>query len=519
MTIWMAAREYSGIAEAGGVKNVVTSLCEALARLGHKVVCFVPFYGCVNPQSLGTFRRNEFTGQVESAGERYAISYSVGFLNGVQIILVGAQCFWAKQNVYTYCAADREIFPNCKIGEGYADQHLMNTVFQKAILAFGETCCSPKDSPEIIHCHDACAAALPAIVSCFKKNFFTRTRFVVTIHNAGPYYHHEFKDVDEAEFYTGLRRDVLEGAKNGNRVEPYLLASRYAALTTVSPDYAKELVDPKNQNTDGLSQIFAERKIAVIGITNGIDCALYDPKNVEASRLPFAFNPEKLDLEGKRKTREYFLQKIAGRDSPQIPALPRSGFLDAEGRVFFAYHGRLVRQKGILILLEAARELLKQVPEARLVINGQGEEALRDMCAAFANERRGRVVFYYGYEKAMSRTFTAAADFALLPSEFEPCGTEDFIAQAFGTIPVAHATGGLKKIVDGKTGFLYEPNTPERLAAIMIELVQKKLKNAKCFDKIIREAAKTLRQKYSWKSVAKEQYERLYWELMFGKQR
>ena len=53
MTIWTAAREYSGIAEAGGVKNVVTSLAEALARLGHKVVCFLPFYGCVNPQSLG----------------------------------------------------------------------------------------------------------------------------------------------------------------------------------------------------------------------------------------------------------------------------------------------------------------------------------------------------------------------------------------------------------------------------------------------------------------------------------
>jgi starch synthase len=115
--------------------------------------------------------------------------------------------------------------------------------------------------------------------------------------------------------------------------------------------------------------------------------------------------------------------------------------------------------------------------------------------------------------------FTAAADFALLPSEFEPCGTEDFIAQIYGTIPVAHATGGLKKILNGKTGFLYEPNTPERLAALMAELSQKKLKNAKCYDKIIQKAARHLKEKYSWKNVAKEQYEILYWELMFGKQR
>ena len=516
MKIWMVSREYAGIAEAGGVKNVVCSLSEALARLGHSVTCFVPFYGCVNPQCLGTFRRNDYSAQVESAGEKYAISYSIGFLNGVQIILVGAQCFWAKQNVYTYCAADKEIFPDCKIGEGYADQHLMNTVFEKAILAFGEEYCSKKDSPDIIHCHDACSAALPAIINFYKKNSFVKTRFVVSIHNAGPYYHHEFKDLSEAEFYTGLPRELLDSAKNGERVEPYLLGCRFGALSTVSPDYAKELRDAKNLNTDGLSQIFAEKKIPIIGITNGIDISRYEPADSEISRLPYEFNPEKLDLAGKYKIREYFLDKIASRDAPEIAGLPRYGFLDNDGRVFFAYHGRLVRQKGIFVLLDAARELLKTIPEARLIINGQGEEALRDQCAAFANEFRGRVVFFHGYEKSMSRMFTASADFALMPSEFEPCGTEDFIAQIFGTIPVAHATGGLKKIVNGKTGFLYEPNTPEKLSSLMVDLSQKKLKNAKYFDKIIREAARRVRSDFTWKNVAKEHYEVLYWNLMFG---
>ena len=517
MKIWMVSREYAGIAEAGGVKNVVCSLSESLARLGHSVTCFLPFYGFVNPQSLGTFRQNEFSAQVETAGGKYAISYSSGFLNGVQIILVGAQCFWAKQNVYTYCAADLENFSGCRIGEGYADQHLMNTVFEKSILAFGEEYCSQKGSPDIIHCHDACAAALPAIISHCKKNSFEKTKFMVTIHNAGPSYHHEFKDLGEAEFYTGLPRSILEKAKNGERVEPYLLASAFSALTTVSPDYAKELCDPKNFNTDGLSQIFAERKIPVAGIVNGIDVSRYEPKDVKVSRLPFEFNPERLELAGKYKTREYFLQKIAAKSAPEISSLAKSGYLDCEGSVFFTYHGRLVRQKGIFVLLDAARDFLKKVPAARLVINGQGEESLRDLCAAFAEEFRGRVVFFYGYEKSMSRMFTAAADFALLPSEFEPCGTEDFIAQIYGTIPVAHATGGLKKIIDGKTGFLYEPNTASRLSDLVTDLAQKKISNAKRFDKIIQQAALHLRSDYSWKSVAKNHYERLYWDLIFGR--
>ena len=31
--IWQVSREYAGIAEAGGVKNVTTSLCEELAKI------------------------------------------------------------------------------------------------------------------------------------------------------------------------------------------------------------------------------------------------------------------------------------------------------------------------------------------------------------------------------------------------------------------------------------------------------------------------------------------------------
>ena len=48
MNIWLVSREYAGIAEAGGVKNVATSLCESLARLGHSMTLFIPFYGCTD---------------------------------------------------------------------------------------------------------------------------------------------------------------------------------------------------------------------------------------------------------------------------------------------------------------------------------------------------------------------------------------------------------------------------------------------------------------------------------------
>ncbi|MBP5436723.1 MAG: glycogen/starch synthase, partial [Treponema sp.] len=42
MNIWVVSREYAGIAEAGGVKNVACSLSESLVKAGHSVTLFIP---------------------------------------------------------------------------------------------------------------------------------------------------------------------------------------------------------------------------------------------------------------------------------------------------------------------------------------------------------------------------------------------------------------------------------------------------------------------------------------------
>ena len=52
MRVWIVSREYAGIAEAGGVKNVCCSLSENLALQGHDVTVFMPLYGCTNTKTL-----------------------------------------------------------------------------------------------------------------------------------------------------------------------------------------------------------------------------------------------------------------------------------------------------------------------------------------------------------------------------------------------------------------------------------------------------------------------------------
>jgi starch synthase len=43
-----------------------------------------------------------------------------------------------------------------------------------------------------------------------------------------------------------------------------------------------------------------------------------------------------------------------------------------------------------------------------------------------------------------------------MPSRFEPCGLSQMYAQKFGSLPIAHRTGGLADTIeDGVTGFLF----------------------------------------------------------------
>lgn len=54
---------------------------------------------------------------------------------------------------------------------------------------------------------------------------------------------------------------------------------------------------------------------------------------------------------------------------------------------------------------------------------------------------------WVGFNEPVSHRITAAADILLMPSRFEPCGLNQLYAMRYGTVPVAHATGGLKDTV------------------------------------------------------------------------
>lgn len=510
--------ECAGIAEAGGVKDVAYALTKGFSKAGCSVTLFMPFFGCTRTDSVEDFEKfciNDV--KIPVCGRNEYVSFSIGTLfdGAVEIVFVEHPAFAEKKAVYVYTAEEEAQNPLHVRGKGHEDALFIDALFSKAVAVYPSFIQKEK-SPDIVHCHDASTAVFPCYAKMYNEHFFSKSRHVVTIHNAGPAYHHEFRDADEASFYTSLDRSVLLSALNGTRVEPFLLASSNAELTTVSTFYAEELMNPANvELTDGLSLLFYQKNIRITGITNGIDYSLYKPESKKASMLPYSYSPRKGNLRGKKQNRKFFLSFCRKRLSKKklasefMQGIKRYGWIDiglsSKKPVFFMYHGRLVSQKGIPLLLEAVPMILREIPDARFFIVGQGETDLEEKLRNITQDFDGKIVFFNGYNAPVSRLVAAASDFALIPSVFEPCCLEDLISQVYGTIPIAHSTGGLKKIIDEKSGFLFMHLDAESLFRSVQRAVSL-FREHKKFNAMISWTAEYVHNIYSWDYVIQKKY-------------
>lgn len=525
MNIWVVSREYAGIAEAGGVKNVACSLSESLAKAGHSVTLFIPLYGCTDLSSVSDFIcffHRPVT--ITICGKEMTVSFSAGKMNGVNIVFIGNRAFSEKKAVYTYTREEESLNPCHCHGEGHEDAMFLNSLFQKTVAYYGTTC-SKEEMPDIIHCQDAPAALVPVFVDYLKrtdrtmKSFYGNTKCLVTIHNAGPGYHHQFCSLQDAVDITSIPACYFEKAMNGTCCEPFLAAAACgASITTVSPEYALEILEGKTE-TAGLTEGFLRLNTGITGITNGIDTDRYDPCDTKKSLLPYPFSPEKMELEGKKKCLDYLLSHYASLASSKkqaVAGIEQYGYIRRkknEDPVYIAFHGRIVSQKGISVLAKAADMLLQRKLPVKFIFIGQGQPDLERELLQVALKYEGDCVFFRGYDRALSRLCVAACNFAVFPSFFEPCGLEDFIAQVYGTLPVAHATGGLCKIISEETGFLYGENTPEELSDMLYSLIKIMDRAGKnIFNSMVCYAASYVRENYSWQKVA-QKYTELYESL------
>lgn len=471
MKVLYVSSEALPFATSGGLGDVAGSLPQALQkkRVGCRIV--MPLYETV-PQAM----RDEM---------RFVTSFMVPVSWRSQYCGV----FEAKAGGVTYYLLDNEYYFKRAALYGHFDDAERFAFFARAVL---ELLVHINFWPDVIHANDWQTALVPVYLDLFyrDKPAYQAIKTVFTIHNIqyqGMYDRGILGDV------FGIRDAQYSLLEFGGAVNLMKGAIECAnRVTTVSPTYAQEILDPWFSH--GLDPILRERAGKLCGILNGIDTVHYNPETDAALAAPFsAANPA-----GKAKNKAA-LQKEFGL--PQKKATPVLGMVT-----------RLVTHKGLDLVREVLFELL-QTTDIQLVVLGTGEKQYEDLFSEAAARFGQQVGLHLGFAPALARRIYAGSDLFLMPSKSEPCGLSQMIALRYGTVPIVRETGGLKDSVfdsaDGEgNGFTFASyNAHDMLHAI------RRAQSAFHTDGWSILVQRALNCDYSWNNSAK-QYMRLYREVV-----
>jgi|TARA_B110000967_G_scaffold134389_1_gene137206 hypothetical protein len=139
------------------------------------------------------------------------------------------------------------------------------------------------------------------------------------------------------------------------------------------------------------------------------------------------------------------------------------------------------------------------------VLLGSGDPGLENGLRQIEMNFPGNAVGWVGFSVPVSHRITSAIDILAMPSRFEPCGLNQLYAMRYGTLPVAHKTGGLKDTVTPDVGFPFAPCNRDALCVAMEHAVWTYRNDQPKWQKM---RLRAMRKDLGW-DVAADKYERL----------
>ena len=404
MKILFAASEAVPFIKSGGLADVAGSLSKALRN--HRQACrvVIPLYEDIPECHREGMRfitnfyvplgwRNQYCGVFEKT------------VGGVKFYFINNEYYFRRHGLY-----------------GFFDDAERFAFFSKAVLEMIQYI---DYEPEIIHCNDWQTALIPVYMNVFYRHLerYRDIRTVFTIHNIqyqGTYdYKIRFDVLGLPESASG----IVEFAKDCNLMKGGL--EECDAITTVSPTYADEILDPWYSH--GLHGILAGNRYKTRGILNGIDNTLYNPETDNA--LTANYSAEKPD---KKKICKKHLQTSLGlEENPDAMML--------------AMITRLVGHKGIDLVQNVLKNMMNM--NIQFVLLGSGDWQYEKFFREAVMRYPGRISVNLAFDEPLSHRIYAGADAFLMPSRSEPCGLSQMIALSYGTIPIVRKTGGLNDSV------------------------------------------------------------------------
>lgn len=474
LNVLFAAFEASPFIKTGGLGDVAGSLPAALKGRSCDIRVILPKFRQI-PQKYQAKMQLVTTFTVPLGWRNQYCGIFTLKLGKIQYYFVDNEFYFFRDKVY-----------------GYGDDCERVAYFSKAVLECLQHL--PDFLPDVIHANDWHTSLIPVFLreQYQELELYRNIRTVFTIHNL------KFQGICWKFFLgdlLGLHEcknavDQLQwGLDAINFMQSALYYSDY--ITTVSPSYAAEICT--HDYGEGLDDVLSQRKDRLAGILNGIDTAKYTP-----ARAPFPFSAE--DLSGKADCKAALQEELGLPVRPDVPLA--------------VLISRLTDQKGLDLLAGCLGQMLGH--DIQFCILGTGEEHYERMFESTAAMAPDKMAVRLAFDEVLSQRMYAGADILLMPSLFEPCGLNQMIAMAYGTLPVVRETGGLKdsvipynKFTGEGNGFSFRNANPQELEHCVLSAAALYRDNKDAWASLQQQA---MAQDFGWKASAK-QYLSIYRSL------
>lgn len=477
MKIVHAASEAAPFVKTGGLGDVMQALPAALSRYRDcEVSLFLPLYGTIKQDpSIHLQKITDFTVFL-GWREQYVGLFQLKSRAKKKVYFIDNEFYFCRNRIY---------------GEG--DDAERFAFYSKAVLA----CIAFLGlDPDIIQCNDWQTACIPVFLHAEFAQQFPHTKCVFTIHNI------EYQGWADRDFFSNVlalpeqyRDDLTMGDSINLMKGAIMTADR---VTTVSETYAQEL--HYSYFAHGMETCLGYRGADFSGILNGIDTTVFNPAQDKLLAQPYGADTMR---EGKAACKAALQREVGLEVRPDVPVL--------------AMVTRLAGHKGIDLLCYILDRLMER--DVQFVLVGSGEARFEDALRSAVKRYPGRITAILRYDGQLANRIYAGADLYLMPSQAEPCGLSQLIAMHYGTVPVVHATGGLRDTVlpydpatgDGR-GFTFQSYNGDDFLAAIDRALALFTSDRAAWDKL---AQQDMREDFSWRVPAKA-YRALFASLHEG---
>jgi starch synthase len=409
--ILFAASEVAPVSKTGGLADVAHALPKALTQLGHDVRIMTPAWR----GTLEKFRALEPVAEARIDGLRFVVREGRLETGAAPLWLVDCPELFGRPGAL-YTGED---------GREYADNARRFGLYGRLVaqLALGRAGGAPDF--DVVHLNDWHTG----LAAAWLQSATARPGILFTIHNLA--FQGNYPAAEAAALGLPPAWMTPAGIEFHGQLSFMKAGLVHAdAISTVSPTYAREILTP--EFGAGLDGVLRQRAGSLHGIQNGIDEETWNPAtDVHLARR---YGPGEV-AQGKRANRRALERRL--------------GLARDDGSLLAVFIGRLTRQKGVDLLLEAPAGIDR--PGLQLALLGTGERALEAAFKELAAKRAGRVAVTVAYDEPLAHLMEAAADAFLMPSRFEPCGLNQMYSQRYGTVPLVRRTGGLADTVTDAT--------------------------------------------------------------------